>query len=345
MKAQELVEKFYSGQCSEEEKQRIVDYFSRNPGELEDYFSEEDWSQFSYEGQLPSSLSEKLWDYINRKTQKRRGVIRILTSVAVAASVVLVLGLGWMWLQRSDSTQQTATVVMPELVDTLNKGGRQIALSLPDGSVVELQPGSRLQYKRTFDGARRDVYLTGEASFQVAKNPLQPFIVYSDAIATTALGTTFIVSALPHADAIKVKLIEGRVVIKSADSSNRILKQNYYLLPGEEFEWNRKSGTATVKHSKKGEQKKKNVNAAPEEQPATVSNWYQFNNQSLAQVLDQLSVIYQVRIEYNRADIQKINFIGRIEKTDSIQTILNDIALLNHLSVTRTGNTYLIRKK
>lgn len=234
---------------------------------------------------------------------------------------------------------------MPELVDTLNKGGRQIALSLPDGSVVELQPGSRLQYKRTFDGARRDVYLTGEASFQVAKNPLQPFIVYSDAIATTALGTTFIVSALPHADAIKVKLIEGRVVIKSADSSNRILKQNYYLLPGEEFEWNRKSGTATVKHSKKGEQKKKNVNAAPEEQPATVSNWYQFNNQSLAQVLDQLSVIYQVRIEYNRADIQKINFIGRIEKTDSIQTILNDIALLNHLSVTRTGNTYLIRKK
>lgn len=344
MKSKELVEKFYNGQCSEEEKQRIVDYFRENPGELEDYFSEEEWNHFSYDEQISSLLSGKLWDRIYRKTQKRYAVIRMLGRVAAAASVILILSLGWLLVHRDDTMQHRYAAVKTNVVDTLNTGRQQIALLLPDKSLIHLMPGSSLRYKKTWNENRRDVYLTGEATFDVVKNPLKPFTVYSGEMATTALGTKFTVTALPDADVIKVKLTEGKVVIQSADSIYKKIKHDYYLIPGDEFEWDRKLMVATVKRNVKKD--KKNGTTKTEENETTIaSNWYMFNNQSLAQVLDQLSTIYHVRIEYDKKDVSQINFIGRIEKTDSIKSILKDIALLNNLTITRKGNKYLVRKR
>ena len=69
-----------------------------------------------------------------------------------------------------------------------------------------------------------------------------------------------------------------------------------------------------------------------------------FNNQPLAQVFKQLEEMYGVEIVYEEADIQKMYFIGKFSKNDSVSTILNQIASLNNLTVTRTNSTYIIRK-
>jgi transmembrane sensor len=341
MMIRELIEKFYSGKCSEEEKQEIIDWFRENPVALENYFSESEWRDFVYSEQLDSQVSDSLLKEILKTTQRKTTVISLFKKVAVAASVALLIGIGWKYFFGNKIENPAIASAKPLLIDTLNSGNETIALMLPDSSLVYLFPDSRLRYS-FFDNNKRDVYLTGEASFAVTKNPSKPFTVYSGTLSTTALGTKFIVTAFTDSNFIKVKLMEGKVVIKPADGNYTKLKKDHYLMPGEEFEWNKREVTAVVKKKEKEHNKEE---PSAEGKITTASNWYMFNNQSMAQVLDQLSSIYHVHIRYNQEDIRKINFIGRIEKTDSIQTILNDIALLNNLVVTRQGNTYSIRKK
>jgi hypothetical protein len=84
---------------------------------------------------------------------------------------------------------------------------------------------------------------------------------------------------------------------------------------------------------------------AQKKEPAAVPDWYMFNNQSLAQVFDQLSEMYDVKIQYKESDLKGLYFIARFDKADSLEEIMNDIALLNGLSIHRQENTYIVQKK
>jgi hypothetical protein len=75
------------------------------------------------------------------------------------------------------------------------------------------------------------------------------------------------------------------------------------------------------------------------------SNWYMFNNQKLSDVFDLLSILYNEKIHYNKRDIIGRTFIGKIDKTDSLQNILKSIGLLNKLIVTKEEDGYHIIKK
>ena len=78
--------------------------------------------------------------------------------------------------------------------------------------------------------------------------------------------------------------------------------------------------------------------------PVDKGSWYMFNNQPLAQVFKQLEEMYGVEILYSATDIEKMYFIGKFSKTDSVSNILKQIAALNNLTVTRQNNTYTISR-
>jgi transmembrane sensor len=70
-----------------------------------------------------------------------------------------------------------------------------------------------------------------------------------------------------------------------------------------------------------------------------------FNNQSLSEVFDALAAMYDVRIVYSKEDIKNMYFIGTYEKSDSIERILNEIALLNKLQISKLDNGFKIERK
>lgn len=86
-------------------------------------------------------------------------------------------------------------------------------LSLSDGSVVILQPGSALQYPAQFGVDKREVYLIGAAFFEVVKNPKQPFLVYANELVTKVLGTSFWVRAVAGELTVQVVVRTGRVSV------------------------------------------------------------------------------------------------------------------------------------
>jgi ferric-dicitrate binding protein FerR (iron transport regulator) len=87
-------------------------------------------------------------------------------------------------------------------------------LRLPDATRVTLHPGSSLRYAGGLAGARREVYLEGEAFFQVHKDPAHPFLVLTKQLVTTVLGTSFDVKAYPGSAEAQVAVREGKVAVQ-----------------------------------------------------------------------------------------------------------------------------------
>ena len=107
-------------------------------------------------------------------------------------------------------------------------------LTLPDGTQVQLNSQSTLLYPQEFTGDSRSVFLLGEANFKVKPDKKRPFIVKSNDLQITALGTEFNVSAYPESQEIATTLISGSIRV---DYNN--LTTSVILHPNEQFAYNR----------------------------------------------------------------------------------------------------------
>jgi transmembrane sensor len=357
----ELVEKFLSGSCTKEEAAMVSAYLKNNPDEQ--YLLHE-YEQADGETPLPAGYREDMLAFITEKTGAGNEAfaetavvpmhtrswakrLRPLWYGAAAAVVILTLkGLFFMQPGMKASGEQLAAVHAPEAawVEKYNDGKKELALTLPDSSKVRLQPGGRLRYRRGFGTQdQRDVQVTGKAFFDVAKNEQAPFTVYSDGLRTRVLGTSFAVNANPLSDKIKIRLYTGKVLV-SLDNGARVNEPgNYYLSPGQELVFSRSTRDVAINDPVKRADASV-AKAGHAVKADTISNWYMFNNQTLADVFDQLSAIYNVDIAYSREDIRNMYFIGKLEKRDSLVEIIRDIALLNHLSVTSLNGKFIIKK-
>ena len=190
---------------------------------------------------------------------------------------------------------------------------------------------------------KRMVYLSGAAYFKVAKNKTKPFIVYTGSITTTALGTSFTIHAYEDRNIISVFLHTGKVVVQSADSVNKKLIKDMYLQPGDELFYNKQTYAASI-HSHNDKKHKPVKKNRAEKEIVYKPDWYKFNDQQLSEVLDQLSFYYQVNIDYKEADINNCYITAQFSNRDSLSSILHDIALLNHLTVDKRNDQYIIRK-
>ena len=140
-------------------------------------------------------------------TSSRRSWMRI------AAAVVLVLGFSFVWKNlMSDTTT----------IDT-TQAGETTELFLADGTKVILNQNSRLEYPESFDGAEtRIVRLIGEAYFNVAHNPAQPFTIETPASKVTVLGTSFNLRAYPNEKFTEVEVETGKVEFKSQKDKSKV---------------------------------------------------------------------------------------------------------------------------
>jgi ferric-dicitrate binding protein FerR (iron transport regulator) len=107
--------------------------------------------------------------------------------------------------------QETETSVAWKYV--ANTTHRQQTVFLPDSSKVTLQPESDLKFSTAFNTANREVFLEGEASFEVTHNPKVPFVVFANEVTTKVLGTTFIIRAIKNEPRITVVVKTGKVSV------------------------------------------------------------------------------------------------------------------------------------
>jgi hypothetical protein len=272
----------------------------------------------------------------------------------------LLVGLGRQFLlKKQDSptfanTEKNITKDIPKAVvrTEINNTTTTKAVTLHDGSVIILSAKSRVKFKEPFAGNNREIELTGKAEFKVAKDHTKPFTVFSGDLSTTALGTRFSITAYTGAGKINIKLYEGKIVVKQTVAALKKHQKDVYLLPGQQLVYNNlqhtvkvssfNSNTASAKDNSSVESGTGNDNPSVPEIGA--KPWFMFNNQSLPVIFEQLKELYDVDIVYSRKDVQTMYFIGKFDKSESVETILQKIGLINDLKVTRENNKFIIRK-
>lgn len=295
-----------------------------NPNNLKEYPGEEEWENFQPTDVLSPDVSGKLWNNIHKTTGP--APYSHFRWMAAAASV-LVVGLSWLFIFKNQKTTIAGAAVVPIAQHISNNTPQKKALTLTDGSLVELSPGSTISYAENFNSLKRDVLLSGEANFKIAADAAKPFSVSVNSVLITVLGTRFTANSYEANNVTKVILYEGRVKVKIIDSSFKD-KNEYYLTPGDIFIYKKKSADsslARILHLVKDK-----------------DDCYVFNNYPLDAVFDQLQIIYNTKISYNKAELGNRTFIGKIDKKDPVYQILKSITLLNDLDLRKEGDSLAI---
>jgi transmembrane sensor len=174
---------------------------------------------------IEQEVNRLLHTISNQKEQKvsRKGMV-ISYKWWYAAAVCLLCATGtWYFFLRNTSVRPyayTAMVAAKQLIEHVNTSQKPLLLTLPDGSRLTLASGSRVSYAHTFgsgdtakNGVTRDVYLLGEAFFEVTKDPNRPFRVFANEIVTKVLGTSFTVRSFEKDTTIQVTVRTGKVSV------------------------------------------------------------------------------------------------------------------------------------
>lgn len=361
----QLIKSFFEHTCTVEEAKLVAEYLLENPSAAENYISKSEWDSVSAFSSESKEFWESQWEAIEKKRLKSRRIIPVIIKVAAAAMIIIMAAAGiyrWSFSNRDINLAKHFSSVTDEMQVAENKHNEIQLLTLSDGSRIELMPGSKLNFKKNFEENKREIYLEGEAVFQVAKDSSRPFTVYSGSLSTTALGTRFSVKYSERNGDVLVHLYEGKVVIQ-AFHKDKI--QKAYLLPGDEVSYvnsrgmqvergqelvaGKKTlspGTNTVRPGIKDSQAYPNQNNLRQQTSIIIPMWYRFDKESLPNVFDQLADIYKVKITYQKGELTNKYFIGKFEDTRSLRDILEMIAELNDLKVEKvTTAHYVIKRK
>ena len=158
----------------------------------------------------------------------------------VAATVLILFFLGHIWhSQNLKSEPIEASPEIPVLITKQNPKGQKSRIILPDSSIVFLNADSKLSYWQDF-AKGREVELVGEAFFEVRSDSLNPFVVNSPRLTSTALGTSFNISAYPAHPVESVTLATGKILVASSSAAQSVL-----LNPGEGTIYREKSEKLT----------------------------------------------------------------------------------------------------
>ena len=263
-----------------------------------------------------------------RKMEKKEERSLVIPQIyRVAAILLVVFGMSWMinaFVDRGDEEQIIESV---EYVEHIAPPGVKSKLTLTDGSRVILNSGSSLYYVKNFETDKRELFLKGEAYFEVFSDSVRPFVVQTGSVSTTAIGTSFSINAY-ETEAINIYLLTGKVLVNDSLDINR----GIFLEKGE--------AVVTVKEGgmKKSKFDEEWVTAWTKgiilfertpilEAIKTLENWYgvrfdlrnnppagmtvsgKFDNEQLKNILEGLS--YSARFEFQIKDEKvKMNFIN-----------------------------------
>lgn len=240
--SEDIVRKYLEGQCSEEDLIETNNWIKESEENARWLFRmEEIYHLGKFEGYADENrifrAEKQLCKRLNQEQQQKDRKLYMRQWIKYAAVIAILFiaggGVGYFFYQQNAGSQMLVAIADEGIVKEI---------LLPDGTKVWLNNSSTLKYPQEFSENERNVYLEGEAYFEVTKNRHKPFTVESDAMRVRVLGTTFNLKCDKHCRIAEATLIEGEIEVKGNQEEGQII-----LAPGQRAELNRSNGRLTVK--------------------------------------------------------------------------------------------------
>jgi ferric-dicitrate binding protein FerR (iron transport regulator) len=314
----QLLEKYFKGLCTDEEAATVVAYLDGEATpEADEYFMQ---------------VREKTLEEFDTTGDERmsRPVRKLWPGLAAAAALLILLSVaGWMWQRQHQHSEARLALVSDTIVNNSNTI-RLVHMS--DGSKIWLNAYSSIIYNKRYNSSNRDVWLKGEAYFEVGKQ-VAPFRVHTASLMTTVLGTAFNISTGNRANgAIQVSLVTGKVAVSHTLKGNSF---RHILKPGEMMEY---------------------IEGVQPEPPHAFNNeavlgWKNyrliFDRTTLADAFAMLENRYNCKITIQDQKLIKKEISGVFKSTQSLKSILETLGYVHRFTYEYGADTnnYIIKEK
>ena len=306
-----LIQKYNAGECNTEEEQLLNSF-------LDSFQDENEWDE-----QILGSkekLKEKLYGMVTKSTliqpnYSHRSKQHVHVWLKIAISILMFITTSAVIYYSLFQSGEPTELVWKKKITAL---GMKAVIKYRDGTKITLNGGSELKYPQNFTDSSREVYLDGEAFFEIVHNPEKPFIVHSHGIKIKDLGTKFNVNAYNDEKNISVALVEGKLIVKQKNSDGH--KQVSILTPTQELIYNRSTELSRIQrfdlHEKIGWK----------------DNILIFNDEPLKIVFKKLERAYGVKFELTDTLHKSHKFTANFnnEKLWTIVTVIQKLKKLDY---------------
>ena len=262
----------------------------------------------------PADVLDSL-DSLRRKIRRRRPLRRLWLRISAAAAVLALVSTLVLHLLPAERPEQLFTVEAPQ--------GTHSRISLPDGTQVWLNAGSALSYGSSFNETSREVSLSGEAYFEVARHAALPFRVEARGCTFTVLGTKFDISAYAEDPAVTAALLEGALRFESEDKQEA-------MTPGDLVTYD--CATATVRREQ----------VDVRQYRAWIDGVIRYAAITLPSLLRRLAREYDVEIDLRTRRFDDTTFRISLSSAQNIKSVMRALCDILPISVSCEGCRYVV---
>lgn len=358
----ELLLNYLTGMANAEEREEALIWIRDNE-EHRKYFDQlKDIYEASKTTQPVSAYNTQLsWEkvksnYYKRRFTKletsekedRRYFIREISKYAAIILALVAMGvLGFKLM--SYKSYQSSMLVWNEVEAPF---GSRTVVNLADGSKVWLNAGSKLRYAVNFGQKNREVILTGEGYFDVAKFKNMQFIVKTSHINIKVLGTEFNVKAYPEENTIQTTLVRGAITIEGAKENDKIGKE-IYLKPNQSVTFIKNTGVFSQKGAENTTPQTRdlggnhNLLLLPKVDPIVYTSWkdarWFIEGESMSDLAVKLERRYNVKIEFNTESLKNYKFTGTL-RDETLEQVLSLMQYSAPIEFSIVQNTVILKE-
>ena len=266
--------------------------------------------------------------------------------MAAASVIFIFMFASYFFIINRPGNENSLTTIFPKnAVMQKNETTTLQKISLEDGSVVTLSPKSIIHFPKIFSGENREVFLEGEAFFEVAKNPEMPFLVYYNDIVTKVLGTSFTINTNLKTGNIEVSVKTGKVqVYENRDKQKgKNTDMAVILTPNQKAIYKKDNHlfeTTLVDHPTPILNTEVMYGNSNGEEPYN----FIYQQEKLQRVFEQVEDMYGIEIVTENAAINNCLFTGDVS-TNDLYTKLNIICLTVNATYEINGTKILVKGK
>ena len=280
--------------------------------------------------------------------ESRKGARKLFFFCAIAAVILAFVGVG-VFFYTSGYVFKTAKNTVLELTTTPSREKSKIYLT--DGTVVTLNSETTLKYPPSFSGQTREVFLSGEAFFEVAKDHEHPFIVHAGKMSIKVLGTAFNVKSYKYDVTSETTIIRGAIEVTLSDrpSDKIILKPNDKFVLKTNIEDKPVAGKRQVietHENLKPSYKLSNVtyfksNDTTVVETSWINNKLLFKDEDFVALANKMERWYGVKIKFKSEVVKSYRFTGIFER-ESLSQALSALQMIEPFSYKQINETVYI---
>jgi len=316
-----IIARFLMGECSEDELCRLNLWLKESDEHAHDLFKmEELYFLGKRDGQKDKVIEKAEQALFNRlklekKTYKRKMFFRWMRYAAIFVGVLVLLNVSYYFYQAQKEEKELL------VVSTLNEIRK---IQLPDGTCVWLNKNTVLKYPRQFSEKKRNIYMEGEAYFEVKRDVEKPFIVKSEMMQVRVLGTVFNMKSEKTNKSAVATLIKGEIEVKGNHDEGMVV-----LSSGQKAELNGMTKRLVVRQIDTG-----------------IENWYSnefvFEKADIYTIARTLEKSYNVKIILSPDIDVKKTYSGTLARKRNVESVLKSIENTIPVKYKIVGNSVFI---